>query len=118
MEVRDQSQLPQVVRNYFGNPAWDEEYDDIYCEEYFVINGKREGEYKVFYDGNLETVCYYINDKLHGECNGESKYYYENGNLMNICNYVNGNRHGCYKQYDEKGNLINTEYYINDVLQE
>ncbi len=52
--------------------------------EVFVINGKREGEYKSYYkDGNIWIICNYINDIIHGEY----KQYHQNGKLNLICIY-------------------------------
>ncbi len=38
-------------------------------EEYFVVNRKREGIYKGYYEnGQLKEICNYINNKLNGIC--------------------------------------------------
>ena len=53
-----------------------QEYYDLtkakICYEFFIFNGKKEGEYKS---------------------------YYENGQLYSICNYKNGKYEGEYTQY-------------------
>ena len=58
-------------------------------EEYCLINNKKEGLYKS---------------------------YYENEQLYEICNYVNGKLNGEYKEYSEDGILISHKIYKNDVI--
>jgi len=50
-------------------------------EEYYEINGKKEGEYKKYHEngcGQLYIICNYIDDKL----NGEYKSYLKNGQFI------------------------------------
>ena len=73
--------MAKVVRTYY-----DKEQTKL-DEEYYEINGKKEGEYKEYYmNGNLKVICNYINNKL----NGKYKLYHYNGYLDLICNYVDG----------------------------
>ena len=46
--------MGEIVRNYY-------EIGEL-KEEYFIFNGKKEGEYKsYYYNGQLWEVCNYIN---------------------------------------------------------
>ena len=77
MELQEQSLLPQVIRNYYETGELQ--------EEYFQLNGKKEGEYKRYnYNGNLYAICNYFN----GHPKGEYKSYHENGELKEIRNYA------------------------------
>ena len=56
-------------------------------EEYYEIDGKKEGVYKSYYDnGQLKEICNYID----GKRNGKYKLYHYNGYLDVICNYIDG----------------------------
>jgi antitoxin component YwqK of YwqJK toxin-antitoxin module len=47
----------------------------------------KHGEYKTFWsNGEIETYCFYVDDKLHGEY----KKYYSNGELQIKQSYENG----------------------------
>jgi len=73
--------MAKVVRTYYDNEQ------TKLKEEYYEINGKKEGIYKEYYNnGQLNVVCNYIDDKL----NGEYKIYLCDGQLYEICNCVNG----------------------------
>jgi antitoxin component YwqK of YwqJK toxin-antitoxin module len=104
-------------------------------ELYFVDeSGKKQGEYKEWYDnGQLATHCYYVDGKLHGEykewysngqtwvhCyyadgnrHGESKSWYSNGQTWVHCYYVDGNRHGECKAWWTNGQLATHCYYVD-----
>ncbi len=104
--MADQSQLPQVIRTYYDTGELK--------EEYFEINGQKEGHYKRYYkNGILEKNCNYVNGKM----NGEYKTYYPNGNLVSIWNYVNGRANGEYKRYNENGNIRYIVNYVDWFLQ-
>ena len=73
-------------------------YQENLKEEFFEINGKKEGILKLYYkNGNIMSIRNYVNNKL----NGEYERYYENGNIYEICNYVNGKLNGEYKLFYE-----------------
>jgi antitoxin component YwqK of YwqJK toxin-antitoxin module len=58
--------MAKVVRTYH-----DDEQTKV-REEYFEINGKKEGIYKSYHEnGKLEEICNYID----GKKEGEYKYY-------------------------------------------
>lgn len=105
---------PKYIKKYYS------EIHNRIHEEYFQLNGKKEGEYKSYgYNGNVNRVYNYVNGKLHGEwknfydngqlssignyvddkLQGEYKSYYDNGNLLTVCNYIDGKLHGEYKEY-------------------
>ncbi len=86
--------------------------------EVFILNGKKEGEFKFYYEnvyesinfiGQLCKICNYTDNKL----NGEYKEYYMNGQLYKICNYINDKINGEYKEYYINGQLRCIFYYDN-----
>jgi antitoxin component YwqK of YwqJK toxin-antitoxin module len=72
-------------------------------------NGKREGEWKSWYDnGTLWSVGTFKQDVQVGQ----TLTYYENGNLRYSGNYdEKGNRTGKWLFYDENNNLLETIEY-------
>jgi antitoxin component YwqK of YwqJK toxin-antitoxin module len=86
--------MAKVVRTYY-----DLEQTKL-KEEYFEVNGKKEGMYKSYYfNGQLWIICNYIDGKI----NGEYKSYFDNGQLGIICNYIDGKINGEYKIYNMNG---------------
>ncbi len=82
-------------------------------EEYFMLNGKKEGEYKRYYkNGQLQLIGTYIN----GNEEGEEKWFYKNGQLWIICNYINHILEGEYKEYHESGELEKIYIYGNGKI--
>ena len=54
--------MAKVVRTYH-----DDEKTKL-REEYYEINGKKEGLYKkYYYNGQLEVICNYTDDKINGK---------------------------------------------------
>ncbi len=93
-----------VVRTYY-----DEEKTNV-KEEYFTMNGKKEGIYKSYYnDGQLRAEVNYID----GLQQGIFKLYYINGQLWNEVNYINGLRQGILKSYHSNGQLWDELNYID-----
>ncbi len=86
--------MAKVVRTFY-----DKEQTKL-DEEYYEINGNKEGEYKQYWDnGQLCIIFNYIDDKL----NGKFKSYHTNGQLGIICNYIDGKINGEYKIYNMNG---------------
>ena len=57
------------------------------CYNYFIFNGKKEGEYKSYHWNRQLFVRFnYVNDRIEGE----NKEYYDNGQIWQILNYKNG----------------------------
>jgi antitoxin component YwqK of YwqJK toxin-antitoxin module len=70
--------------------------------KYFKFNGKKEGEYKSYYEnGRPDMVRNYKNGKVEGEY----KSYYENKQLEIIYNYKDGKLEGKYKMYYDNGQI-------------
>ncbi len=68
----------------------------------FIINGKKEGEYKKYYKNGILGSCYnYTNDIKNGEC----KHYHIDGKIWLVYNYINGKIEGQCKEYHENGQL-------------
>ncbi len=69
-----------IIRKYY-----DEEKIKL-SNTYYIFNGKREGENKLYYtDGKPYIECNYKDDILEGEY----KIYYETGQLPFICKFNN-----------------------------
>ena len=67
-------------------------------KEYFMFNGKIEGEYKKFWiNGKIRSIYNCKDNKL----NGEYREYWENGQLNAICNYKNGKQEGYILVYEK-----------------
>ena len=63
-------QITKIKRHYFPTGELMFEFSEV--------NGKKEGEYKVYYiNGSLEKICNYVNNKL----NGHLKIYDNNGRV-------------------------------------
>ena len=59
--------------------------------EYWVnYKGQRHGEFKRWWDNNgeLREQCFWVNDKLHGEC----KWWFSNGELIDHEYWCHGKR--------------------------
>ncbi len=109
--------LPIIVRNYFR--------PEKLKEEFFEMNGKIEGPYKSYdIEGNLTTLCYYIDGKKNGLCyeyifgkigsitsfvndqlEGEQRGYFSSGLISSITNYKNNKKHGVSIEYYSNGNV-------------
>ncbi len=75
--------MSELTREYYHR-------GELYSEV-FMINGKKEGEYRSYYpNGKLCIICNYVNDKIIGEY----KQYHQNGQLNVIAQYID--------QYDQK----------------
>jgi antitoxin component YwqK of YwqJK toxin-antitoxin module len=81
----------------------------IFDTEYFIFNGKKEGEYKIYYNTCQKlSKCGY---RIDGKLEGEYKEYWGNGKLNKSYNYKNGKKTGIYKEYYPTGKLGYTSYY-------
>lgn len=97
----------ELVKNYC-------EYTNTLEEEYYVVNGKKEGLYKKYYpDGSLRKTCFYLNDEI----NGDFIKFYQNGTLKYKIPYVNGYKNGKYIRYYENGNIETEATYLNNLLE-
>jgi antitoxin component YwqK of YwqJK toxin-antitoxin module len=64
--------------------------------------GRRQGEFKWWWtSGQILQHCFYVNDSLHGEC----KTWHEIGNLGTHYFFLNNNFHGEYKMWYDNGQL-------------
>ena len=96
------------------------------------IEGKQQGEYKLWYNnGQLSDLCFYRDGKLHGDwkCwhqngqisdhyiyrndrpNGEWKSWYDNGQISEIFVYINGKKEGEYKYWHQNGQISEHCFY-------
>ena len=88
-----------------------------YCDsgylfaEWFEVNGIAEGIYKSYWcDGQPKLICNYVNGKKEGE-----EKLYLCGQIWYICNYVNGIKQGEYRDYQTNGELWLIGNYVNDM---
>ena len=76
-----------LVKNYYG--------DNQLKEEYFEVDGKKEGPYKFYHEnGELWMIGNYVNGELEGEFRK-----YDNEETCEIRNFKNGKYDGNYKIY-------------------
>jgi antitoxin component YwqK of YwqJK toxin-antitoxin module len=86
-------------------------YGDVVKVEYTLLNGKINGQLKVYHpNGNLKKIGYYNN----GIENGLFKEYNENGNLESEYVMANGMKNGVLKIYKE-GKIDISSTYENDI---
>lgn len=79
-------------------------------EEYFILNGVKEGPYIKFNCKNqIELNCNYTNGKLQGEHNT-----YYDGKLTVKCHYKSDKLHGKYTAYNSETDKIILECYYVD----
>lgn len=88
--------------------------NDELVESYFVdAEGKRQGEYKRFYQGTMRELSHYENDTLHG-----IRTIYDEGGVMEIEEtYDRGSFAGTYRTYYPSGQLELEGDYHNDVME-
>jgi len=81
-------------------------------EEYYEIDGKKDGEYKMWYENGRPFIhCFYKN----GKCDGEYKMQYENGQLAEHCCFTNGELDGEFKSWNRNGQLDIHRHYKDGV---
>ena len=73
---------------------------------------------KFYYNnGNIKSISYYVNNKLHRLDGPAYISYYENGNIEYEGYYVHGKRHRldgpAYSAYCEDGSVEIQKYFIN-----
>ena len=132
-ESQDNSIFVGVQREYYESGKLK--------SEVFVNAGKKEGEYKDYYDYDYDKSyydydkSYYDNDNdnelskdsinsseqlfrignyIDDKLQGECREYYVNGELSVICNYINHKLQGEYKSYYDNRELLEICNYIND----
>lgn len=85
--------------------------ETIMSEENYE-DGELNGESKTFYEsGEITEILYYSKGKLHGN----AKRYDIKGALVSDLTYKNGILHGLAKYFDTDGKLMYTGNYENDV---
>lgn len=83
------------------------EVSDTPLEEGTYINGKLEGEYRIFDRGKIEWIKLYKNGKL----DGVSKKFFFDGRITCIEPYKDGELNGIYKKFYKNGNLQEESHY-------
>ena len=89
---------------FSGDIIWEHEGTKNISSVYPYKNGKINGESKEYYeDGNLKRITNWVNSKI----NGDSREYYQDGVIKEIRRWVNGNMIGSYLEFDSNGILVN-----------
>ena len=77
------------------------------------IEGKRQGQYKLWHpNGQISDCCFYRNNKL----DGEYKKWSANGQIYQHSFYRNDELHGEYKVWHENGQMSGCRFYRNGEL--
>ena len=97
------------------------DYDDE--REYITLSNPSKGPRVLSYKGlpfNGELVEYFDDKKTQlkerkdykeGKIDGQSEYYYENGQLESKGTYKDGERDGLWEYYEENGNIMDFRFY-------
>jgi len=113
------------------------EFDEVLVSEEFYVEGKKEGEEKVYYpgkgiaevitwkagiregpwkqfydDGTPKLEATYLND----EREGPVKTYFVTGQVLSAGHYKNGHQDGTWMFYDDKGSITLKEFYNEGIL--
>lgn len=87
--------------------------NNILTEEYYEINGIKEGLSTHYCDdGTLHYTYNYVNGKKHGI----HKVFYVNGNINVICSYIDDKIEGECIVYRSNGRIYKTQIYVNDEM--
>lgn len=79
----------------------------------FIKDNLNDGKWKYFYEnGQVESTGYFHNDKPEGKWT----WFYANGKIKETGTYFEGKRSGRWLKYDEKGNLSKMTYYNSDEV--
>jgi antitoxin component YwqK of YwqJK toxin-antitoxin module len=82
-------------------------------EEYFELNGMREGLYESYYlNGDLERTCTYHQNEMHGI---ERYYNAETGKMSSEVEFNHGKKHGWSRWFTSNGDLIGEAHYKNGI---
>ena len=97
--------MAELKREYYSN-------GDI-KSQVFIINGKKEGQYKKYYkNGILGSVYNYINDIKNGQCN----HYHIDGKIWLVYHYINGKIVGECEEYEENGKLKDISQFFYSII--
>lgn len=95
------------VWKFYHYPSGKLEYSYDYTLKQFA------GDFKRYDDkNNLELSCTYSD----GVREGEQRYYYEDGTLMEVTGFVKGKKNGTYKYFGETGKTEIEKKYLNGTL--
>lgn len=98
--------VPQAVEEIEDTPV---------REEGTTIDGKKEGEWKWYFeDGGIKEISHWENDLPHGE----AITFYRNGNKRSEASWERGRLHGVYRTFDSVTTIVVEELnYSSDTLQ-
>lgn len=125
--------MAQYIRIYYPNGILKQEYysinnmmqgksigynyinDNLHTYTLDYINSKVNGQTKSFYEnGQILMKTIYINDLAEGE----DYKYWKNGNVSVSLNYKNGKYDGEMKKYNLEGKLFKIQTYIDGIPKE
>jgi antitoxin component YwqK of YwqJK toxin-antitoxin module len=75
------------------------------------VNGKKEGVWKQYYNGQL----YYEGSYIEGQPDGQQVYYWDNGKVKEKGNYIAGKKEGDWVMFDYEGLKILTLNYSDGI---
>lgn len=97
-----------ICTTYYSNPISKQ-------EEYFLVKGKKHGEYTYYFTGNIPKIkCNYV----HGKIDGIFYQYYEDSSVHYKIEYKSGVKHGSYLYINKKKGCSQKFNYINGEKQE
>ncbi len=81
-------------------------------EPKFEMDGKTAKVTYYYESGEIKTIGFYKNGKMHGNWHS----YYPDGSLDSILPYKKGKKDGEFKKYNKKGNIVGVVFYKKDAL--
>jgi antitoxin component YwqK of YwqJK toxin-antitoxin module len=94
--------MAKVVRTYY------DENNTKLKEEYYEVDGKKEGVYKSYHENGSE-----LSDDSYNSKHKNMSSTYSFGQLWQICNYIDNKINGVFKSYYSNGQLKEMNNYID-----
>jgi len=108
-EGKDIAEKEVVSKKEEVKPTIKKEYSGTYLIESTMVNGKKEGTQKIYYEnGRIRAASNFINDKEEGV----SKIYYESGELEYETPFSNNKKEGVEKGYYKNGKIKSTMIFV------
>jgi len=102
-----------IKRNYFKGKEvdsilWYHSNGQINIEEFSDSSGLKQGPFKIYYSTGQPSQIAYHKD---GELDGESRSFFDNGQLWDIKYYKLGQRVGTWIEFSKTGDTVKVEKY-------
>ncbi len=96
-----------------GQTIYYGQYTETPMSETFFANGKKNGQFRQYYDNSkIQEDTYFKNDLK----DGSSRWYSKNGRMIAEYNYKDGNFEGLQKTYYENDTLQTQSFYTGNLL--